>query len=161
ALGESIEEERHGGLPASEGRTMDLMRYLYSTKQLHQVCGRTPSRCRLPALSATAYQAHDDKGPDTADLAARFKALKAANTLEAAPQRLQRKQAAAEEPVTARIRRRQKENASAGEIVQLGQPEAANDNFHADNDNQQPTPEFIGQAADLPGAHRPGAATPR
>jgi hypothetical protein len=34
------------------------------------------------------------------------KALKAANTIEAAPQRVERKQAAAEEPITARIRRR-------------------------------------------------------
>jgi hypothetical protein len=101
----------------------------------------TELRDQLKAgLSATAYQAQDDKGPDTAGLAARIKALKAANTIEAAPQRVQRKQAAAEEPVTARIRRRQEENADAGEAVQPGQPEAANDNLHAANDNQPREP---------------------
>jgi hypothetical protein len=37
--------------------------------------------------------------------------LKAANTIEAAPHRVERKQAFAEEPVTTRIRRRQEANA--------------------------------------------------
>jgi N12 class adenine-specific DNA methylase len=85
------------------------------------------------ALSATAYQAQGDKGQDTADLAGRIKTLKAANTIEATPQRARQKQAAAEEPVTARIRRRQEANAGEGEPPA---PEAANDNHHADNDNQ-------------------------
>ncbi len=101
----------------------------------------TDLRDQLKAgLSATAYQAQDDKGPDTADLAARIKALKAANTIEAAPQRVQRKQAAAEEPITARIRRRRQEtNTEVCEAVQpdpAARTEAANDNHHADNDNQ-------------------------
>jgi hypothetical protein len=87
-------------------------------------------------LSATGYQAHDDKAPATGELANTIKALKAANTIEAAPQRVQRKQAAAEEPVTARIRRR---HTQAGEAVQVGLPHAlepANDDHHADNDNR-------------------------
>jgi ribonuclease HI len=99
----------------------------------------TDLRDQLKAgLSATAYQAQDDKGPDTAELAARIKALKAANTIEAAPQRVQRKQAAAEEPITTRIRRRQEANTEVSEAVQLGHApgtEATNDNHHADNDN--------------------------
>src|SRR5262249_41772347 len=82
---------------------------------------------------ATAYQAQGDKGPDTAELAHRIKALKAANTIEAAPQRARQKQAAAEEPVTTRIRRRQEASTEAGEPPL---PEAANDNHHAANDNQ-------------------------
>jgi hypothetical protein len=74
----------------------------------------TELRDQLKAgLSATAHQMEDDKTPDTADLAARIKAIKAANTIEAAPQRVQRKQAAAEEPVTIRIRKRQPATASA------------------------------------------------
>jgi len=40
------------------------------------------------------------------ELADRIKALKAANTIEAAPQRARQKHSSAEEPVTARIRRR-------------------------------------------------------
>jgi hypothetical protein len=87
-------------------------------------------------LSAPAYQAHDEKGPDTADLAGRIKALKAANTIEATPQRARQKQAAAEEPITARIRRRQR--AEAAEAIQPGDAaaeEAANDNYHAGNGN--------------------------
>ena len=94
----------------------------------------TSLRDQLKAgLSATAYQAQGDKGQDTADLAGRIKTLKAANTIEATPQRARQKQAAAEEPVTARIRRRQEANAGEGEPPA---PEAANDNHHADNDNQ-------------------------
>jgi hypothetical protein len=41
------------------------------------------------------------------DLAERIKALKAAHSIEPTPQRVRTKQSTAEEPVTARIRRRQ------------------------------------------------------
>jgi N12 class adenine-specific DNA methylase len=95
-------------------------------------------------LSATAHESSDDKGPGVSELADQIKTLKAANTIEAAPQRARQKQAAAEEPVTARIRRR---HTDAGEAVQSGQalgPEGklpqhtapANDNHHAANDNR-------------------------
>jgi N12 class adenine-specific DNA methylase len=84
-------------------------------------------------LSATAYQAQGDKAPGAAELAARIKALKAANSIEATPQRARQKQAAAEEPVTSRIRRRQEANTGEGVPAV---PEAANDNHYADNDNQ-------------------------
>jgi N12 class adenine-specific DNA methylase len=57
-------------------------------------------------LSATGHGSDEDHGPTASELAERIKALKAANTIEAAPQRARQKQAAAEEPVTARIRRR-------------------------------------------------------
>jgi hypothetical protein len=46
--------------------------------------------------------------PTVAELAERIKQLRAANTIEAAPQRTAKRQAA-EEPVTARIRRRSEE----------------------------------------------------
>jgi hypothetical protein len=100
----------------------------------------TDLRDQLKAgLSAAAHEAGSDKGPRVSELADRIKALKAANTIEAAPQRVQRKQAAAEEPITARIRRRQEADTEISEAVPPGRPsaaEAANDNHHADNDNQ-------------------------
>jgi hypothetical protein len=58
-------------------------------------------------LSATGHESGEERGPGTSELADRIKALKAANTIEATPQRVQRKQSTAEEPTTARIRRRQ------------------------------------------------------
>jgi hypothetical protein len=63
-------------------------------------------------LSAHAHESGEDRGPAASELAERIKALKAANTIETTPQRVQRKQAAAgEEPITARVRRRQEANA--------------------------------------------------
>jgi hypothetical protein len=76
-------------------------------------------------------------------VATKIKALKAANTIEASPQRAQRKQAAAEEPVTARIRQRQEANTKFGETIRPGEAagmEAANDNHQVDNDNQPRKP---------------------
>ena len=49
------------------------------------------------------------EAPNAADLAERIKTLKAGNTVEAAPQRTANRQASAEEPVTARIRRSARE----------------------------------------------------
>jgi hypothetical protein len=71
----------------------------------------TELRDQLKAgLSAATHETSEDKEPRVIELADRIKALKAANTIEAAPQRIQRKQAALEEPITARIRRRQEAN---------------------------------------------------
>ena len=52
------------------------------------------------------------------ELADRVKALKAANTIEATPQRVQSKQATAEEPITARIRKRQEANSASDHPVE-------------------------------------------
>jgi hypothetical protein len=68
-------------------------------------------------LSATPRQA-DESGPTASELADRIKELKAANTIDAAPQRVQRKHASAEEPVTARIRRRQEAMPTPDEATQ-------------------------------------------
>jgi hypothetical protein len=68
-------------------------------------------------LSATPHQA-DESGPTASELADRIKALKAANTIDAAPQRVERKHAAAEEPVTARIRRRQEAMPTSDQTAQ-------------------------------------------
>ena len=48
----------------------------------------------------------DEAGPSVSELAEQIKALKAAHSIEATPQRVRQKQSTAEEPVTARIRRR-------------------------------------------------------
>ena len=57
-------------------------------------------------LSATAHQPEGEEGPSDSDLAEKIKTLKAAHNIEATPQRVRQKHSAAEEPVTARIRRR-------------------------------------------------------
>jgi hypothetical protein len=57
-------------------------------------------------LSATPHQPNVQEGPSVSELADRIKCLKAANTVEATPQRVLQKHSSAEEPVTARIRRR-------------------------------------------------------
>lgn len=57
-------------------------------------------------LAATAQAQGDDAKPAISELAEKIKTLKAANTIEATPQRARQKQSTAEEPITARIRRR-------------------------------------------------------
>ncbi len=57
-------------------------------------------------LSGRTPDAGTESQEGVSELAEQIKALKAAHNVEAVPQRVQRKQAAAEEPVTARIRRR-------------------------------------------------------
>ncbi len=67
----------------------------------------TTLRDQLKAgLSATAQAQSDEHKPNVSELAEKIKALKTANNVEAAPQRVRQKQSTAEEPVTARIRRR-------------------------------------------------------
>ena len=60
-------------------------------------------------LSGAAPEQGADAPPTVAELAERIKTLKAAHTIEAAPQRTGKRRASAEEPVTARIRRREQE----------------------------------------------------
>jgi hypothetical protein len=57
-------------------------------------------------LSATAHEPSEGEGPSVSELAEKIKVLKAAHSIEAAPQRARQKHSSAEEPVTARIRRR-------------------------------------------------------
>jgi len=67
----------------------------------------TTVRDQLKAgLSATAQMQSDEGKPIVSELAEQIKALKAAHTIEATPQRVGQKHSSAEEPVTARIRRR-------------------------------------------------------
>jgi Helicase conserved C-terminal domain len=79
----------------------------------------TALRDQLKAgLSTTAHQPDNEEGPSAAELAEKIKALKAANTIEATPQRARQKQSTAEEPVTARIRRKAEANPVSTEAIQ-------------------------------------------
>jgi len=62
------------------------------------------------AKTASAHQPDSEAGPSASELADKIKALKAANSIEATPQRVRQKQSTAEEPITARIRRRTEAN---------------------------------------------------
>jgi hypothetical protein len=67
----------------------------------------TALRDQLKAgLSGAAPEPGTEPPPAASELTARIKALKAAHTVEATPQRVSQRRCSAEEPVTARIRRR-------------------------------------------------------
>ena len=79
-------------------------------------------------LSGKTPEPGSEPLPSVAELSERIKALKAAHNIEVAPQRVRQKQSTAEEPVTARIRRRTEANAVSDPVIQpdaaLGEPEA-------------------------------------
>jgi N12 class adenine-specific DNA methylase len=58
------------------------------------------------SLSSMAHEPSKEEGPSVSELAEQIQALKATNNVEAMPQRVRQKNASAEEPITARIRRR-------------------------------------------------------
>jgi len=57
-------------------------------------------------LSGAAPGATTEPRPNVADVAEQIKALKSTNTIDTAPERIGKRRGSAEEPVTARIRRR-------------------------------------------------------
>jgi hypothetical protein len=83
----------------------------------------TGLRDQLKAGLSATHQA-DESGPTVSELAGRIKTLKSTNTIDATPQRMQRKHATAEEPVTARIRRRQEAMPTADESAQHDEAQA-------------------------------------
>jgi hypothetical protein len=99
----------------------------------------TELRDRLKVkLSAAGHESGEEHGPTASELADRIKALKAANTIEATPHRARQKRSSAEEPVTARIRRRHAEAGDTSDMEHALPQQAvpANDNHHAANDNR-------------------------
>ena len=77
----------------------------------------TTLRDQLKAgLSSSAHESEQREGPSTSELAGQIKALKAANTIEASPQRDRQTHSTAEEPITARIRRRSEASAASGSV---------------------------------------------
>ena|SRR5487761_1275642 len=71
-------------------------------------------------IFATRSRPHEagEAGPTASELAGKIKTLKGANTMDATPQRVQRKHSTAEEPITARIRRRQEAMPTADQAVE-------------------------------------------
>jgi hypothetical protein len=100
----------------------------------------TELRDQLKARLSAGHDEGNGKEQTASELADRIKALKAANTIETAPQRVQRKQAAGEEPITARIRRRQEENAVAGQAATDAAMEARTETQQAEEENSPGTP---------------------
>jgi N12 class adenine-specific DNA methylase len=68
-------------------------------------------------LSGGPHEPGKDEGPSVSELSDRIKLLKAANSVEATPQRVRQKQSTAEEPVTARIRRRVEASPGANSAI--------------------------------------------
>ena len=66
----------------------------------------TALRDQLKAGLSASHGPDAEGGPTVAEIAAQVKLLKAAHNIEATPQRVRQKHSAAEEPITARIRRR-------------------------------------------------------
>jgi N12 class adenine-specific DNA methylase len=69
-------------------------------------------------LSGAQPEQGNEPGPSVSELAGRIKALKAAHSIEATPQRVRQKHSSAEEPVTARIRRRTEANPASDPAIQ-------------------------------------------
>jgi hypothetical protein len=77
----------------------------------------TALRDQLKAgLSSATPEPGKQEGPSVAELSERIRAIKAANTIEATPQRIGQRQSSAEEPITARIRRKT-EGATASDPI--------------------------------------------
>ena len=76
-------------------------------------------------LSATAHVQGDEAKPTVSELAEKIKTLKAAHSIEATPQRARQKHSSAEEPVTARIRRRSESMTASDSVIEAdAAPEA-------------------------------------
>ena len=124
----------------------------------------TALRDQLKAgLSGKTPEPGSEPPPSVSELAARIKGLKAAHNIEATPQRARQKQSTAEEPVTARIRRRTKPVPHSDPAIQPDAPEAmaeasplAESTDHA-NVEDQTLPEI---AHDHAGIFRHAAAKP-
>jgi hypothetical protein len=80
------------------------------------------------ALSGGNSDSDDESGPSAFGLADKIKALKAANTIEAAPQRVRQKHSTAEEPITARIRRRAEATPASTQFIESDSAPSAGTN---------------------------------
>jgi hypothetical protein len=76
-------------------------------------------------LSGASQEPAKQEGPSVSELSEQIKAIKAANTIEGTPQRDRQKHSSAEEPITARIRRRTETISTSGRVTQSdASPEA-------------------------------------
>jgi N12 class adenine-specific DNA methylase len=69
-------------------------------------------------LSGATHERGSEAGPSVSELAEQIRALKSAHSIETTPQRVRQKQSSAEEPVTARIRRRQEANPVSDPVIE-------------------------------------------
>ena len=95
-------------LAIAESQLRDYQARLGKPFQLDTyLSGLTGLRDQLKGgLSATAQMQGDERVPSVSELTEKIKALKAAHSIDATPHRVRQQQSTAEEPVTARIRRR-------------------------------------------------------
>ena len=92
-------------------------------------------------LSAATHQPNSEAGPSLSELADKIKALKAINTIEATPQRARQKHSTAEEPITARIRRRQESTPASDQAGgQIAASEAGSEVRPAEEENSPGSP---------------------
>jgi hypothetical protein len=92
-------------------------------------------------LSSVAQEPGKQEGPSVSELSDQIKAIKAANTIEAAPQRIGQKQSSAEEPITARIRRRTAA-VSASDLVTESDVAPKAEDVHTQNSSLDPPKTF-------------------
>ena len=79
----------------------------------------TALRDQLKAgLSSMAHGSGKEEGPSVSELAEKIKTIKADHSVDATPQRVRQKQSTAEEPVTARIRRRTEATGASGPPIE-------------------------------------------
>ena len=94
----------------------------------------TTLRDQLKAgLSGTTPGPGTEPLPSVSELAERIKALKATHTIEASPQRVGQKHGSAEEPVTARIRRRTEAVAASDTAIEPASSIAEEEVIHDTN----------------------------
>jgi hypothetical protein len=94
-------------LAISEGQLRDYQASL-GKPFIHEAYLSELTGLRDQLKSSLSGAPHQDgkEGPSVSELAARVKAIKAAHAVDAAPERVRQKHSSAEEPITARIRRR-------------------------------------------------------
>ncbi len=76
-------------------------------------------------LSGTSQEPGKQEGPSVSELSEQIKAIKAAHTIEATPERDRQKHSSAEEPITARIRRRTEGLAASDHVTESDAAPAA------------------------------------
>ncbi|HXE54441.1 MAG TPA: DEAD/DEAH box helicase family protein [Tepidisphaeraceae bacterium] len=95
------------------GKPFDLDRYLSELTGLRD-------QLKI-GLSGPGHESGGDAGSNVSELGEQIKALKAANTIEGTPQRARQKHTSAEEPVTARIRRRSESMPASDSAINAGE----------------------------------------
>jgi hypothetical protein len=123
----------------TEGQLRDNRARLGRPFTLHSYMAELTALCDQlkTGLSGAAHEPGTDDGPSLPVLAEHIKALKAANTIEAAPQRVRQKHLSAEEPITARIRRRTNTIPASGHAVDA----ASDDEAFPSSDPSQNSPD--------------------